>query len=108
MRAFEDVLSGIPETVALPAVDFAPDDDATIFYTSGTTGRPKGALGTHRNICTNPMSLMYVNARNALRAGDGAGVGTARTPICFPYRCSTPPAVTRSWSPTCSPAASWS
>ena len=27
----------------------APDDDATIFYTSGTTGKPKGALGTHRN-----------------------------------------------------------
>ncbi|MGZ8364346.1 MAG: class I adenylate-forming enzyme family protein, partial [Caulobacteraceae bacterium] len=33
----------------LPAVEIAPDDDATIFYTSGTTGHPKGALGTHRN-----------------------------------------------------------
>ena len=42
----------------LPEVEIAPDDDATIFYTSGTTGRPKGVLGTHRNICSNVVSLM--------------------------------------------------
>ncbi len=41
----------LPET-ALPAVEIAPDDEATIFYTSGTTGNPKGALGTHRNMTT--------------------------------------------------------
>ena len=42
----------LPET-ELPPVELLPDDDATIFYTSGTTGHPKGALGTHRNLTTN-------------------------------------------------------
>ncbi len=53
-----------------PAVVLTPDDDATIFYTSGTTGKPKGALGTHRNICTNLVSLAFGQARALLRRGE--------------------------------------
>ncbi|HLH45609.1 MAG TPA: AMP-binding protein [Acidimicrobiales bacterium] len=64
-----DVMGEVPAEPAPPGVDIDTDDDATIFYTSGTTGSPKGALGTHRNICTNPLSLMYVTVRNATRAG---------------------------------------
>ena len=55
---------------ALPDAVIAPDDDATIFYTSGTTGAPKGALGTHRNMMSNIMTGGYSGARSALRRGE--------------------------------------
>ncbi|KQM28444.1 MULTISPECIES: class I adenylate-forming enzyme family protein [unclassified Sphingomonas] len=74
-RRLEDVIGDcagyatLPE-VPLPDVVIAPDDPATIFYTSGTTGRPKGALGTHRNLSTNILSAAYVAARSYLRRGE--------------------------------------
>ncbi|HYD09019.1 MAG TPA: class I adenylate-forming enzyme family protein, partial [Acidimicrobiales bacterium] len=67
VERFEDVLGDVPATVELPDIELHPEDDATIFYTSGTTGFPKGALGTHRNICTNLISLVFCNARAGLR-----------------------------------------
>ena len=54
----------------LPPIDIHPDDEAAILYTSGTTGRPKGALGTHRNMLTNILSNGYALARAALRRGE--------------------------------------
>ena len=68
----------LPDT-ALPDVAIAPDDDATIFYTSGTTGRPKGALGTHRNLATNIMSAGFAGARSFLRRGETPPEPTPRT-----------------------------
>ena len=56
----------------LPMVDIGPDDNATIFYPSGTTGLPKGALGTHRNICSSAFGGGYMVLRALLRRGGSA------------------------------------
>ncbi|WP_427965455.1 class I adenylate-forming enzyme family protein [Altererythrobacter sp.] len=61
--------ASLPEN-GLPEVEIGPEDDATIFYTSGTTGKPKGALGTHRNLCTNILSSGYNAACAVLRRGE--------------------------------------
>jgi acyl-CoA synthetase (AMP-forming)/AMP-acid ligase II len=65
----------------LPQADLAPDADATIFYTSGTTGHPKGALGTHRNLATNILSSAYVVASALLRRGEVPPPPSPRTAL---------------------------
>ena len=54
----------------LPNVRLDPEDDATILYTSGTTGRPKGALATHRNSTTGVLLRPFGLARTFLRRGE--------------------------------------
>jgi len=67
---------------AIPAeaLTLQPEDDATIFYTSGTTGKPKGALGSHRNICCNIMASGCSQARSILRRGDALPVADPTAP----------------------------
>ncbi|WP_309091310.1 class I adenylate-forming enzyme family protein [Phenylobacterium sp.] len=75
VRRLEDVIGPVnawkdlPER-PLPDVPLSPEDDATILYTSGTTGKPKGALGTHRNMTSNIGAGGISAARNFLRAGE--------------------------------------
>lgn len=54
----------------LPDVELGPDDDATIMFTSGTTGKPKGALATHRAVISNFLNSMSCQMRMFLRRGE--------------------------------------
>lgn len=72
---FENVV-GVPNTWAslpegaMPDVPLAPEDDASIFYTSGTTGHPKGAIQSHRGAACTIFAAMISGARPFLRRGE--------------------------------------
>jgi len=48
-------------------VEIAEDDPAVIFYTSGTTGRPKGAISTHRSMVANLQNTIYNSVAQSMQ-----------------------------------------
>ena len=69
-RPGTDLLGEDPGT--LPDVAVAEDDLFAILYTSGTTGRPKGATLTHRQALANLQNIFCLGIANASRGGEAA------------------------------------
>jgi long-chain acyl-CoA synthetase len=66
---------------SMPDVDVAPDDDATILYTSGTTGNPKGAVSTHGAIVQALTGFGCRTAVARLRSPKDAEAAAAQPPV---------------------------
>jgi acyl-CoA synthetase (AMP-forming)/AMP-acid ligase II len=65
LRQFAEVVSA-HAGADMPEVAVAPDDHATIMYTSGSTGHPKGALSSHRGILSALYSWMLLGTAGKL------------------------------------------
>ena len=73
----------------LPATEIDPEDDATIFYTSGTTGFPKGAQLTNRGSVSNILNIAAMTGATSLAEAKAVAAGEIPAP---PPKPTTPTA----------------
>lgn len=71
-RSFADVVQA-HQGAEMPEVEVGADEHATIMYTSGSTGHPKGALSSHRGILSALYSWMLMGLAGKSVKGDAPG-----------------------------------
>ncbi|HEY1635418.1 MAG TPA: class I adenylate-forming enzyme family protein [Acidimicrobiales bacterium] len=71
VRPFEELLKGSSADTDPLTTPIDEDDPAVIFYTSGTTGRPKGAVSTHRSMVANLQNTLYNALAGAMADPEG-------------------------------------
>ena len=89
-----DELTGSP-TDRFPDTPIAEDDAAVIFYTSGTTGKPKGAISTHRSMVANLQNTILFTVAGAMAnpeagsplGGSGPTVSLLTSPLFHVSGC---------------------
>ena len=74
LHRYDDLTSDPGPDPASPTNAIDEDDAAVIFYTSGTTGKPKGAISTHRSMIANLQNTMYNAVAGAMASADGTSV----------------------------------
>ncbi|MCG8592559.1 MAG: acyl--CoA ligase [Proteobacteria bacterium] len=77
---FESLANSAPDA-ALPTHPIDEDDPASILYTSGTTGRPKGAVHTHRNVIALAGLQFFHGARLAMANVSGGAAAPRTQPV---------------------------
>ncbi|HEX7131982.1 MAG TPA: AMP-binding protein [Iamia sp.] len=91
VRSFSELTAGGPAPAPTTPID--EGDAAVIFYTSGTTGRPKGAISTHRSMVANLQNTVMntVATRMATEEepseGGGQTVGLLTSPLFHVAGC---------------------
>lgn len=76
----------------MPVVSIDPDTDACIFYTSGTTGFPKGAQLTHRGCVANLLNMGFSGQVQGLATARATGIAPdPNAPLPIPVALLTTP-----------------
>jgi long-chain acyl-CoA synthetase len=81
LHRFDELTTAPSET--LPDVAIDEDDYAVIFYTSGTTGRPKGAISTHRSMLSNLQNTIFNGVAGSMTGGGAIPQGPTQPVALF-------------------------